>query len=96
MPLKKFSDYLEQKRSIKTLLYLYHFGGEGLDSLLEKIGGSKATGMKRISELVELGLVEKTVDVKEKRKMIYRLTNSGLYVAKTLDQIIKKIEGGEK
>ena len=85
--------FLERPRGIKTLLTLLHSRDKGLDEILEEIGGSKSTGMKRIAELVELGIVEKRASQKESRKMLYNLTEKGMELAIECEKLVKKFEG---
>lgn len=85
--------FLERPRAIKTFLTLLHSRDKGLDEILEEIGGSKSTGMKRIAELVELGLVEKRASQKEIRKMLYNLTEKGMELAVECEKLVKKLEG---
>lgn len=80
---------MERKRAIKTLLCLLDENDKGLDNLLVSIGGSKTTGMTRILELVEMGLVEKKADPKESRKMFYRLTEKGQKIAEKIRGILE-------
>jgi DNA-binding MarR family transcriptional regulator len=91
---KKF--YLEKARAIRTLLCLLNSENKGLDEILEEIGGSKSTAMKRISELMEMNLVIKKVDPKRKRVIIYTLTEKGKKIAQKLQEIIKMMEGENK
>lgn len=84
---------MERPRAVRTLLCLYKNEGKGLDELLELIGGSKSTGMKRITEFMSLGLVEKKAG-KERRKVVYYLTSRGRKVAELLEKAIKIIEEG--
>jgi DNA-binding MarR family transcriptional regulator len=94
MPEKKdeFIDYLEKSRAIRTLLCLLNAENKGLDELLQNIGGSKSTGMARISELVKLGLVTKKASPTEKRKMFYALEKKGREIAEELQKLISLIE----
>lgn len=82
-------DYLEQPRSVKTLLILLKNPSKSLDDVLILIGGSKSTGMKRIKELLQLGLLSKEVSVQEPKRIFYRLNNKGVTVA----QILIKLGG---
>jgi len=84
--------FLEKARAIRTLLCLLRYENRGLDELLELIGGSKSTGMKRIIELIEMGLVEKKASIKESRKMLYLLTPKGKQIAQMLQKIVNSIE----
>lgn len=74
--------YLQKPRAIKVLLVLLKYPATGLDDILEIIGGSKATGMKRVKELKRLNLVKKTISDTENKKVFYRLTKRGECVAK--------------
>jgi DNA-binding MarR family transcriptional regulator len=85
--------FLERPRAIKTLEVLLHSRDKGLDEILEEIGGSKSTGMKRIAELLELGLVEKQASPKESRKMLYNLTERGMKIAIECEKLKKMFEG---
>jgi DNA-binding MarR family transcriptional regulator len=91
MPLKSedILNYLEKPRSIRTLLCLAKSENKGLDEILKEIGGSKSTGMARISELMKLGLVTKKASQTERRKMLYYLEDKGIKIAKELQKIIK-------
>jgi len=84
--------YLEKSRAIRTLLCLYRSKSKGLDEILMEIGGSKSTGMARISELVKLGLVTKKASQTEKRKMLYCLELKGQKIAKDLQEILDQFE----
>lgn len=86
-----FITYMERKRAIKTLLCLLDENDKGLDNLLVNIGGSKTTGMNRILELVEMGLVEKKTDPNESRKMFYRLTENGQRIAEKIGEILEMV-----
>ena len=81
-------EYLERSRSLRTLLCLLDAKNKGLDQLLIEIGGSKSTGMCRLNELVQLGLVTKMASLTEKRKMFYCLTEKGQNVANQIRQAI--------
>jgi len=85
--------YLEKARAIRTILCLLNSDSKGLDEILEEIGGSKSTAMKRISELVEMGLAFKKLDPKRKRVVIYTLTEKGQKIAKKLQEVIQLMEG---
>lgn len=89
---KELIDYLERKRAVRTLLCLLEGKERGLDEILRQIGGSKSTGMARISELMKLGLVEKRASQKEKRKMFYHLTTKGKKIAEELQTLLESIE----
>lgn len=89
---KEFFEYLERSRAIRTLLCLLRAGNKGLDELLREIGGSKSTGMARINELVQLGLVIKEASQTQKRKMFYCLTEKGEKIAKQIQKIIESFE----
>lgn len=89
---KEIIDYLERTRAVRTLLCLLGGKERGLDEILRQIGGSKSTGMARISELMKLGLVEKKVSQKEKRKMFYHLTTKGKKIAEKLETLLESIE----
>ncbi|MHA1629635.1 MAG: hypothetical protein ACTSVS_05515 [Candidatus Heimdallarchaeota archaeon] len=84
----KLIEYLEKPRAIRTLLCLLNSQNKGLDELLQSIGGSKSTGMARISELIALGLVTKRASETEKRKMLYCLNKTGVKIAKEIQKII--------
>lgn len=88
--------FLEKPRAIRTLICLLRAEGKGLDEVLREIGGSKTTGMKRIAELIELGLVNKRASPEESRKMLYSLTQKGTEVASGLKRLIEEIEKGEE
>lgn len=80
-------DYLEKSRAIRTLICLSKANNKGLDEVLIEIGGSKSTGMARISELLKLGLVTKKASQTEKRKMLYCLEPKGQKIAEDLQRI---------
>jgi len=84
----KLIDYLEKPRAIRTLLCLLNSQNKGLDELLQSIGGSKSTGMTRISELIALGLVTKKASETEKRKMLYCLNETGVKIAREIQKVI--------
>jgi DNA-binding MarR family transcriptional regulator len=84
--------YLGKSRGVQTLLCLYKAENKGLDEVLREIGGSKSTGMERISELLKLGLVTKKASITEKRKMIYCLEPKGKQIAEHLYSIIKTFD----
>jgi DNA-binding MarR family transcriptional regulator len=86
---REFFEYLERPRAVRTLLCLLNAENKGLDELLGDIGGSKSTGMARLDELVQLGLVLKKASQTEKRKMFYCLGEKGKRIA---EQIRKTIE----
>jgi DNA-binding HxlR family transcriptional regulator len=79
--------FLQKPRAIITLLCLYHAKDEGLDMLLQKIGGSKRTGMTRINELYEMGLVTKHAN-EHSRKTLYQLSEDGKKIAEKLEDIL--------
>jgi DNA-binding MarR family transcriptional regulator len=84
--------FLEKSRAIRTLVCLLENEGKGLDDILESIGGSKTTGMKRLTELVEMKLVERRASQDESRKMIYSLTDQGKRLATQLGQLVEMTE----
>jgi len=84
--------FLERPRAIRTLICLLENEGKGLDEILEAIGGSKTTGMRRIAELSELKLVEKRASPKEIRKILYSLTEEGKIAAIELRRLAEMIE----
>lgn len=86
---KGFFEYLEKPRSVRTLLCLLNADNKGLDELLREIGGSKSTGMARIDELIQLGLVEKKASQTEKRKMLYCLNRKGKTIAEQIQKIVE-------
>lgn len=85
-------NYLEKPRSIRTLLCLLKSENKGLDEILKEIGGSKSTGMSRISELMKLGLLIKKASQTERRKMLYCLEEKGVKIAKELQKILNSYE----
>jgi DNA-binding MarR family transcriptional regulator len=87
----RFFEYLEKPRAVRTLLCLLDAGNKGLDELLKDIGGSKSTGMARIDELVQLGLVLKKASQTEKRKMLYCLNEKGKRIAEQIQKTIESI-----
>ncbi|MHB8163607.1 MAG: hypothetical protein ACYDDV_04550 [Methanoregula sp.] len=82
-------NYLQKPRSILTLFCLLYNGNKGLDEVLEKIGGSKRTGMVRINELVKLGLVEKKTSLTD-RKIFYQLSEDGQKITQEIEVLLKK------
>lgn len=94
MPSKseKFFNYLEKARAVHTLFCLLKSEDKGLDELLREIGGSKSTGMARISDLMKLGLVTKKASQTERRKMYYCLNHRGKKIAEYLQKVTKVIE----
>ena len=87
----EFFNYLERARAVRTLSCLLKAEDKGLDEILREIGGSKSTGMARISELMELGLVTKKASQAERRKMFYCLSEKGKKIAKLIDVCLQKI-----
>ena len=85
----EFLNYLERARAIRTLICLLKAEDKGLDEILGEIGGSKSTGMARISELMELGLVTKKASQAERRKMFYCLSEKGKKIAKLIEVCLK-------
>jgi DNA-binding MarR family transcriptional regulator len=83
-------EYLERSRALRTLLCLLDAENKGLDQLLREIGGSKSTGMARLDELVQLGLVTKRASPTQKRKMFYCLTDKGREVAEPISDILDR------
>jgi len=73
------------------LLCLLNAENKGLDDLLREIGGSKSTGMARIDDLVQLGLVLKKASQTEKRKMLYCLNEKGKRTAEHVQKIIESV-----
>jgi DNA-binding MarR family transcriptional regulator len=82
-----FYDYLEQPRAIRTLLILFRTPSRSLDEVLVLIGGSKSTGMKRLKDLAQLGLLSKEASIHEPKRIFYRLNDKGVALA----QIIIKL-----
>ena len=82
-------NYLQKPRSILTLFCLLYNSDKGLDEVLEKIGGSKRTGMERINELVKLGLVEKQLSSTD-RKIFYQFSEEGREVTQEIEVLMKK------
>lgn len=73
------------------MLCLLNAENKGLDDLLREIGGSKSTGMARIDDLVQLGLVLKKASQTEKRKMLYCLNEKGKRTAEHVQKIIESV-----
>ena len=86
--------YFQRSRAIKALLILFKNKNSGLDEILELIGGSKATGMKRLKELKNLELLQKMISDVENKKVYYRLTKKGEFIAKRLDELFEEIKNG--
>jgi DNA-binding MarR family transcriptional regulator len=82
--------YVEQPRAIKTLLVLNENPSKPLDNILDLIGGSKSTGMKRIKELAELGLLTKEASMKEPKRIFYKLNEKGIEISKSLIKLGEK------
>lgn len=78
---------LQKPRAIVTILYLYHAKNQGLDMLLEKIGGSKRTGMARINDFYRIGIVTKRTE-EYGRKTFYVLSTEGQVIAQKLEDIV--------
>jgi DNA-binding MarR family transcriptional regulator len=89
---KELLEYLEKPRAIRTLLCLYKSENKGLDEVLKIIGGSKSTGMERISELQKMGLVEKKASATVNRKMLYCLEKRGKRIAEGIQKILQDFE----
>lgn len=87
----EFFNYLERARAVRTLFCLLKAEDKGLDEILREIGGSKSTGMARISELMELGLVTKKANQAERRKMFYCLSEKGKKITKLIEECFRKI-----
>ena len=64
---------------------------EGLEDLLEKIGGSHTTAMNRLRELLVSGLVEKFVTPRTSRRVYYRLTAEGRKIAALVQEAENKL-----
>ena len=55
--------------------------------LLQEIGGSKRTGMARVSDFCRIGLVAKRTD-EHSRKTFYLLSEDGRKIAGKLEEIL--------
>jgi len=78
---------LQRPRAIVALLCLYHAKNKGLDMLLQEIGGSKRTGMARISDFYRIGLVAKHTD-EHSRRTFYTLSEDGRQIAQKVEDIL--------
>lgn len=82
--------FLERPRAIRTLLCLYEFPEDTpVSEILDSIGGSRTTGLNRLNEFRELGLVVKRAG---DNSTFYHLTEDGEKVAEHLANAISSIE----
>ena len=81
---------LERPRAIRTLVSLYESSEDtSASEVLESIGGSRTTGLNRLNDFIELGLVEKKAG---DNRTLYHLTEDGERVTEHLLEAISHIE----
>ena len=85
-------EYFEKPRAIKTLVVLFENPSIQVDTLLNLIGGSKSTGMKRIKELSQLGLLSKEASLNEPKRIFYKLNSKGIKIAKSIISIGEELD----
>jgi len=89
-----FINFLERPRAIKLLLVLKENTPRKkytLSQILNIVGGSAETLMRRIRELQSIGLIIKTAS-DDKSKITYQLTPKGMKIAEKLEEVLKLIE----
>jgi len=91
MEREKAIELLSRPRSIKTLLLLsQESGNRPMSNLLEKVGGSRTTGSKRLEEFEKSNLVKKEAGT---NRTIYSLTKAGKELAENLEEAVSVLEG---
>lgn len=84
-------DLIERPRSVRVLIALLESPEDApVSEILEGIGGSRSTGINRLDEFRESGLVIKQAG---DNRTIYSLTENGEKVARHLVNVIEIIQG---
>jgi len=83
-------ELLERQRSITTLLALLDASeNRTVSELLDEVGGSQSTGISRLNELRDFGLVKKRAG---NNRILYSLTSEGEDVALQLRTVLQTIQ----
>lgn len=86
-------DLLERPRAVRVLISLLESPDDApVSVILEDVGGSRSTGINRLNELREAGLVTKRAG---DNRTIYSLTPDGEEVARHLVTVINTIEDSD-
>jgi DNA-binding HxlR family transcriptional regulator len=81
---------LERPRTVRTLILLLEASDKTpVSELLEEVGGSRSTGINRLNELREAGLVVKRPG---DNRTLYELTDDGQTVARHLLDVVRDIQ----
>lgn len=73
-------------KSCSIIHYLYHSSNNSLADLAKKLNQSHQLVNQKLPRLIQLGLVQKHADEKDKRRSIYKLTSQGRKQAQLLEQ----------
>ena len=85
-------DLIERPRAVRVLLTLLESPDDApVSEILETVGGSKSTGINRLDEFREAGLVTKQAG---DNRTIYSLTHDGEEIAHYLADVIDIIQEG--
>ncbi|NLK26221.1 MAG: hypothetical protein GX307_06585 [Euryarchaeota archaeon] len=80
---------LEQKHALRLLSCLYTNGGSKRTYLYDAISKTTTAPMKRVNELIDLGLIEETVQEDAPFSKHVELTGEGRLVAEFIIEIEK-------
>ena len=87
-------DLIERPRAVRVLIALLKSPDDApVSDILEGVGGSRSTGISRLDEFRDAGLVTKRAG---DNRTIYSLTEDGEEVARHLVKAIGTIQGDDK
>lgn len=87
-------DLIERPRAVRVLIALLESPDDApVSAILEGVGGSRSTGINRLDEFRDAGLVTKRAG---DNRTIYSLTEDGEEVARHLVNAIGTIQGDDK
>lgn len=77
-------ELLERPFALRILLALYRFGRTNRSVLYDMLESSPQTPLKRLEEMIELGLIS---EFKEERRKYVQLTEAGIRAAMAVDAL---------
>lgn len=77
-------ELLERPFALRILLALYRFGKTNRSVLYDMLESSPQTPLKRLEEMIELGLIG---EFKEERRKYVQLTEAGIKAAMAVDAL---------
>lgn len=83
---------LEEKHALRLMNYLYNNGKSQRSALYSAISRTTSAPMKRVNELIALGLIKETVMEGAPFAKNVELTESGTKVAKHISEISRLLE----